>query len=131
MTLKFFENTKKISFLIFFIFLISRVFVYYFLDIRLSDVNYGYHLLDKDLLNYQFFSSLFYLHSQPYLWNLFNGVVVNIFDGNYNSIVIFFSFYLHIFYRHLNKILSNHWVQERYNQKQTFHDLQEMLKIYV
>ena len=93
MTLKFFENTKKISFLIFFIFLISRVFVYYFLDIRLSDVNYGYHLLDKDLLNYQFFSSLFYLHSQPYLWNLFNGVVVNIFDGNYNSIVIFFSFY--------------------------------------
>ena len=90
---KLFNDPKKISFLIILIFIITRVFTYFVLQIRLSNINYGYHLLDKDLLNHYFFSSLLYLHSQPYLWNFFNGIVVNIFDGKDGSIEIFFTFY--------------------------------------
>ena len=89
--LKLFNDPKKISFLIILTFIITRFFTYFILQIRLSDISYGYHLLDKDLLNYHFFSSLLYLHSQPYLWNLFNGIIVNIFDGQDSSIELFFT----------------------------------------
>ena len=93
---KLFDDIKKISFLIFLIFVLTRIIVYFFFEIRLSHLSYGYHLLDKDLLNHYFFSSLLYLHSQPYLWNLFNGIVVNLFDGNYKFIEIFFTLYHHL-----------------------------------
>ena len=93
MFLKLLSDVKKISFLIILIFITTRVFTYFVLQIRLSDISYGYHLLDKDLLNNHFFSSLLYLHSQPYLWNFFNGIVVNIFDGHESSIELFFTFY--------------------------------------
>ena len=91
--LKLFNDPKKISFLIILTFIITRFFTYFILQIRLSNISYGYHLLDKDLLNYHFFSSLLYLHSQPYLWNFFNGIIVNIFDGQDSSIKLFFTFY--------------------------------------
>ena len=106
MFLKLLNDPKKISFLIILIFALTRVFTYFVLEIRLSDISYGYHLLDKDLLNHYFFSSLLYLHFQPYLWNIFNGIIVNIFDGNVNLIELFFTLYhsiltllsLYIFY---------------------------------
>ena len=96
MFLKLFNDPKKISYLIILIFIVTRLFTYFVLQIRLSDISYGYHLLDKDLLNHHFFSSLLYLHSQPYLWNFFNGIVVNIFDGQDSSIELFFIFYHHL-----------------------------------
>ena len=100
------SDVKKFSFLIILIFILTRLFLYFFLEIRITGIKYGYHLLDKDLLNNDFFSSLFYLHHQPYLWNFFNGILVNIFDGQEKLIEIFFTFYhqlitlisLYIFY---------------------------------
>ena len=59
MFLKLSNDIKKISYLIFLIFVLTRLFIYYILEIRLSNISYGYHLLDKDLLNNYFFSSLF------------------------------------------------------------------------
>ena len=88
------------------IFIISKVVLFFFLDIKLSPINYGYHLLDISLLQNDLIQSLKYLHSQPLLWNFFNGLVVKFFDGNLNSITIFFTLY-HYFLTWFIFCLSN------------------------
>ena len=63
------------------IFLLSRLIIFQ-LEIKLFGISYGFHLLDKSLLQYDLLKSLFYLHSQPILWNLFIGTLTKIFNGN-------------------------------------------------
>ena len=45
------------------------------------------------MLKNDLFNSLIYLHSQPLLWNLFNGIVVKITNGNIELISKFFNVY--------------------------------------
>ena len=80
---------KNYLFLLIIFFLFSRLIVYSFFEIKINDPNYGYHLLDISLLQNDLFSSLFYLHAQPLLWNLFNGIIVKIFNSNIELISIF------------------------------------------
>lgn len=87
----FWEHKILISIII--IFLFVRLFVYFFLNINLNEITYGYHLLHKDLLQDDLLKSLYYLHSQPLLWNLFNGVILKLCDGNLIHVHSFFSYY--------------------------------------
>tara|TARA_B100000029_G_scaffold344874_1_gene337321 strand:+ start:383 stop:1726 length:1344 start_codon:yes stop_codon:yes gene_type:complete len=84
---------KNYLFLLIFFFIFSRFIIYNFLEIKINDPNYGYHLLDISLLQQDLFNSLMYLHSQPLLWNLFNGIIVKLFDADISSISIFFNIY--------------------------------------
>ncbi len=87
---------KKIEnkfFLLLIIFVTSRIIVYNYFQIKINTPNYGYHLLDITLLHKDLISSIIYLHSQPLLWNLFNGIIVKIFNGDINLISIFFNIY--------------------------------------
>ena len=83
---KILNNNKKFLFLheitiIFFVFVISRLITFFYLELDISNISYGYHLLNIELVKKDFLKSLLYLHSQPYLWNFFNGLIVKIFDG--------------------------------------------------
>ena len=80
-------------FLLIFFFLVSRLIIYNFFQIQISKPSYGYHLLDISLLQNDLFNSLFYLHAQPLLWNLFNGIIIKIFNANIELISIFFNIY--------------------------------------
>jgi hypothetical protein len=96
--LKILNNNKKFLFLheitiIFFVFLISRLITFFYLELDISNISYGYHLLNIELVKKDFLKSLLYLHSQPYLWNLFNGLIVKIFDGKIYYISKFFLYY--------------------------------------
>ena len=84
---------KNHLFLLLFFFLVSRLIIYNFFQIKINDPNYGYHLLDISLLQNDLFNSLFYLHAQPLLWNLFNGIIIKIFNANIELISIFFNIY--------------------------------------
>ena len=84
---------KSKFFLLLAIFIISRFIIYNYFQIKINTPNYGYHLLDITLLENDLFNSLLYLHSQPILWNLFNGIIVKIFSANINFISIFFNIY--------------------------------------
>ena len=68
---------NKFIFLVF-IFFFTRIIIYNYFEIQINSPNYGYHLLDISLLKNDLFNSLIYLHSQPPLWNLFNGIIAKI-----------------------------------------------------
>lgn len=80
-------------FLLLFIFFFTRYLLNIYFNVSLSPLSYSYHLLDKSLLHNDLLKSLFYMHHQPYLWNLFNGIVLKIFDGDLNKIKIFITVY--------------------------------------
>ena len=73
--------------------LISSRILVYILDINLFGISYGFHLLDKNLLQNDLFKSLYYLHSQPIGWNLFAGILTKLFNGNIGYINNFFEIY--------------------------------------
>ena len=52
-------NIKNFFWLIF-IFLISRIIIYNYFQIKINTPNYGYHLLDISLLRDDLFNSLFF-----------------------------------------------------------------------
>ena len=72
--------------------LISSRILVYILDINLFGISYGFHLLDKNLLQNDLFKSLYYLHSQPIGWNLFAGILTKLFNGNIGYINNFLRF---------------------------------------
>jgi hypothetical protein len=65
------------------VFILSRLF-YFYLGIRFdaTPLNNGYQYIDPDLLRNNLFQSLYYLHSQPPLFNLFLGSILKLFSGN-------------------------------------------------
>ncbi len=75
------------------IFFISRFIIFYYFQIKLQTPSYTYHLLDITLLKNDLLNSLLYLHAQPTLWNLFNGIIVKIMNADISSISIFFNIY--------------------------------------
>lgn len=57
--------------------------LYWFMGVRfdMTALDYGWQILDPQLLRHDLLSSLYYLHSQPPLFNLFLGLVLKIFPG--------------------------------------------------
>ena len=57
---------------------------YYLLGVRFDDLSlpFGVHVLDPEFLRHRLAESLFYLHSQPPLFNLFLGLIVKLFPGH-------------------------------------------------
>ena len=88
---EFIIKNKIIIFVI--IFCSTRIVIYNYFGIQISRPDYGYHLLDIQLLKNDLFQSLIYLHSQPLLWNFFNGLIVKMMDGDIKLISIFFNIY--------------------------------------
>ena len=79
-------NNKIFVFLI--IFLFSRLFIFYYLEIETNGPNYGYKLLDLSLLTNDFFLSIVHLHGQAPGWNILNGLIAKSFNGNIELINI-------------------------------------------
>tara|TARA_Y100000816_G_C26074844_1_gene565688 strand:+ start:296 stop:1654 length:1359 start_codon:yes stop_codon:yes gene_type:complete len=71
---------KKHLVLFFLIFTITRLIIFNIFEIRVNPPNYGYHLLDIELLKNDLIQSLIFLHSQPPLFNLYQGIFLKIFD---------------------------------------------------
>ncbi|UCG61786.1 MAG: hypothetical protein JSV52_00405 [Candidatus Zixiibacteriota bacterium] len=65
------------------IFILSRI-IYYLLGIRfdIEPLTYYWQYIDPELLRTDLLQSVFYLHSQPPLFNLFIGTVLKLFAGN-------------------------------------------------
>ena len=84
---------NKNFFFLIILFFVSRYLINAYFQIQINTPNYGYHLLDINLLKDDLFQSLLYLHSQPLLWNLFNGIIVKITNADISSISIFFNIY--------------------------------------
>ncbi len=72
----------------------SRALLFLMSDISfdLSGLEHFWQLLDLRLLERDLLSSLFYLHSQPPIFNLFTGLVLKLFPESY-PIVFQFTFY--------------------------------------
>ena len=67
--------------LFFFIFTVSRLVIFNILEVKINTPVYGYHLLNEDLLKNDLFQSLIFLHSQPPLFNLYQGIFLKIFEN--------------------------------------------------
>src|SRR5688572_27365368 len=76
------------------IFILSRILVY-IAGVRFDDyaITYGaWQLINPELLKSQLAESLFYLHSQPPMFNLYTGIVLKLFPEDYA--VVFLSVHL-------------------------------------
>ncbi len=73
------------------IFIVSRLFLSFTLDISMNDLNYGYKLLDYPNLENSFLNSIIYLHSQTPGWNFLNAISFKIFTGNLTIIYLTFN----------------------------------------
>ncbi|MDC1538868.1 hypothetical protein N8444_03960 [Pelagibacteraceae bacterium] len=86
--------SKKNYFTIFFIFAVSKLFIFFYLEIKPIDTLFHHwQLLDKELLQYDLLQSIFYLHTQPFLWNLLIGFLTKAFNGNEKHIINFILVY--------------------------------------
>jgi hypothetical protein len=65
-------------------FITSRV-LFFLCGIRFDDsvFEWGWQLIDADLLRHKLTESIFFLHSQPPLFNLYLGIVLKLFKNNY------------------------------------------------
>ena len=69
--------------------IISRLTVFFVFDIKPSFSASG-QLIDLDFLRNNLFESLYYLHFQPFLWNLFFGIISKFFTHDHNVFMIGF-----------------------------------------
>ena len=65
------------------IFITSRFLSYYLLDIKPAYLNISWQLIPFELLKDDLFNSLFYLHTQPFLWNLITGIFIKLSNANF------------------------------------------------
>lgn len=81
-------NNKKLIFIIFLLFIFSRIIIY-FSGIH-PNLLFGYwQTLDYILLSQDLIRSLIYLHSEPVLWNFFLGYHKN-FQRKFKICCLFF-----------------------------------------
>ena len=73
--------------------ILSKLFIVNLFNIHPTNIFYGYHLLSIELLQKDLLKSIFYLHSQPPLWNFFMGIIAKIFNGNLEHINNFLFIY--------------------------------------
>jgi len=87
------KSDKKSLCIIVSAFVLSRI-LYYHLGVRfdISHLHTAWQFIDVDLLQNRLFESLFFLHSQPPMFNLFLGIVLKLFPSNYP--IIFHIIYL-------------------------------------
>lgn len=91
----FFLNTKiKYLLFIFTIFILAKFCLIFYLGLsNTQGISYTWQVLDLDLLKNDLAKSIFYLHAQPPLWNLFIGILLKIFNGDTKNFYLFFMFY--------------------------------------
>ena len=104
----FLKNYKNIFVLYCSIFILSRIIVYFLFDIEPTFVPRG-QLLELYLLRDNLIESLYFLHYQPFLWNLMHGSIAKIFSLDetvyYISFLCNFIITILIIY-YTNKILT-------------------------
>ena len=84
---------KNQIFLFFIIFIISRLFIHYVLEISSFELNYGYKLLELNLLTNDFLKSILFLHAQTPGWNIINGLPAIILNGDIIKLTVFFNIF--------------------------------------
>lgn len=85
-------KTKQSLLIITFVFVVSRV-IFYLAGVRFDTTPlFGIQLIDPILLKEKLFQSLFYLHGQPPLFNLFVGVILKLFPESFS--VVFHGLYM-------------------------------------
>ena len=74
--------------------LLKIVQVFFFKIIAPVEHPFGiWQILNKQLLNDYLISSIYYLHNQPFFWNLFVGLFLKLFNGNEEYVRNFINFY--------------------------------------
>lgn len=81
---------KKQFFIFFFLFLISRLVIFFY--IGHNNIPDFFHFSDINLLKDNLIETLTYLHSQPLLLNFIIGIILKITDGNLNYFSYIFYF---------------------------------------
>ena len=91
----FFFNTKnKFILFIFSIFVLVKFLLILYLGLNNTQgIGYTWQVLDLDLLKNDLLNSIFYLHAQPPLWNLFVGILLKLFNGETQNFYLFLKFY--------------------------------------
>lgn len=87
---------KKINFLLllFITFVLIKFSFYFYFGLdNTQGIGYTWQVLDLDLLKNDLINSIFYLHAQPPLWNLFVGLLLKIFNGETEYFYLFLKFY--------------------------------------
>ena len=84
---------KKKFLLLTIVFILSR-FIIFIIGIR-PNMQFGYwQTLDPTLLKYDLINSLFYLHSEPVLWNLLLGIGLKLSPNNLDLLFFLFQIFL-------------------------------------
>lgn len=83
-SLGFLRNHKGLFFCLA-IFIVSRLFYFFYLGVRFDarSLPYYWQFIDPELLRTHLLQSVFYLHSQPPLFNLFLGIILKLFPSNF------------------------------------------------
>ena len=86
--------------IIFFVFICSRLIIFYFFGIEPSKtISQYWQLFHLELLHKDLFNTLIYSHTQPFLWNLIVGGFLKLNNGNESFTImsmLFFNFILSI-----------------------------------
>lgn len=96
------NNLKKKQFLCILLFIFVLIKIFLFLKINNTQgIAYTWQVLDLKILQNDLIKSIFYLHSQPPLWNLFIGLMLKIFNGDTK----FFYLFLYLYHQCLTIII--------------------------
>ena len=81
------QSTIKYLICILVVFILSRIFFFY-MGIRFDASNFvsGWQFIDPELLKNNLFQSIYHLHAQPPLFNLFLGSILKLFPQSYTQI---------------------------------------------
>ena len=106
---------KKNFLIIFLIFILTRFLIYFYFNIEpVGKIFHHWQLLDKELLHHDLLKSILYLHTQPFLWNLFIGCLTKIFNGNEiyisNFLLLYHLSLTIIFIYLINKIITFYYL---------------------
>ncbi len=85
---------------IIFLFVLSRFFYYKVADVQFDSTTlfYYWQFLDVKLLKYELLRSVWYLHQQPPLFNLFLGIILQAFPQEYTSAFQFIYLLMGLFF---------------------------------
>ncbi len=84
--------SKRPVLLLIVIFLLSRLIVYFSGVSYDADLfNWAPQLIDTELLKHDLWRSLWYMHGQPPLYNLYNGLILQTFPQSYNFVFFIIS----------------------------------------
>ena len=115
------SNLSKKLFFLFLLLIFFSIKIFFYLNINNTQgIAYTWQVLDLEILQNDLIKSIFYLHAQPPLWNLFIGLLLKIFNGDTE----YFYLFLYIYHQFLTAVVIYVFVSIAYlseiNKKKIF-----------